>query len=247
MSVGGLRLSTTRVQARAPLRWKRPRLATIHCEKPSSAELARAPELHLLLCPHQASLSCGDLSPSTGPVEHKGGGAQAEKEPRAAGGQAGSERLCSAFFFLPLSLLSSFSAAQAEPGCSELTIIAASRQCLVGGLLLCACRPPRGPKPGPQPLPGTLGGFPHPCPSVDAMPSPPNPQSFCLLFQLGVHLCPSPTLGSTGTPLCSILWPEVQKQDTAQEALGAARGLEPELGTARGRRLLQPGKLPLLG
>lgn len=146
------------------------------------------------------------------------GGEPKQRKPRAAGGQAGSERLCSAFFFLPLSLLSSFSAAQAEPGCSELTIIAASRQCLVGGLLLCACRPPRGSQAWPTAPARHPQRVPTPLPLCGCHAHPPTPQSFCLLIQLGVQLCP-PTLGSKGTPVCSILWPKVQKQDTVQEAL----------------------------
>lgn len=200
---------------KSPLRWERPRLPSIPCEKPSweLGTVGQGPRVAPpALSPPGISELRGSV-PLNRACETQRRGAQAEKEPRAAGGQAGSERLCSAFFFLPLSLLSSFSAAQAEPGCSELTIIAASRQCLVGGLLLCACRPPRGSEAWPTAPARHPWRVPTPLPLCGCQ----GPlQSVCLLIQLGVHLCPSPTLGSTLTLLCSILWPKVQKQDTVQ-------------------------------
>lgn len=105
---------------------------------------------------------------------------------------------------------------------------------------------PEAPRPGPQPLPGTLGWFPHPCPSVDAK----GPESVCLLIEPWEYISPSPSLGSTISPLSSILWPKVQEQDTVQ-TLGAVRGLplkESEFNTCLAKWLpRRPGQLPLLG
>lgn len=68
------------------------------------------------------------------------------------------------------------------------------------------------PRPGPQPLPSTLGWFPHPCPSVDAK----RPRVCLPSDSVMECISPSPPLGSTVSPLSSILWPKIREQDTAQ-------------------------------
>lgn len=109
---------------------------------------------------------------------------------------------------------------------------------------LCLPASPR-PQPGPQPLPGTLGVFPHPCPSVDALPPSPVFLPPISLGRTSLSVYPRGPQAPSSVPFCGLKFRNKILSKKHWVLPEASEGTRAQQNACRVVRRL--GKRPLLG